>query len=428
MGVVYIAGKDGRYVYIRDLLMLNQGLSVARLVKRELARVVTPLKVEEWEKALKSHSDADFARYIVEGLKFGFRLGMRHHMVKNAKANLPSARRNPQVIEDYLDKECREGNILGPFSEQSMSGLVINRLGCIPKKYRSDKWRVITDLSHPQGCSVNDTIDPSLCSLSYISVDEVARVAMSLGKGALLAKVDIKAAYRLVPVHPVDRSYLGMKWKQSVYVDGMLPFGLRSAPKIFTAVADALEWCIRQQGVCNIFHYLDDFVVVGLPESDHCKHSLEILEKVCSLLGVPLAPEKKDGPTHRLVFLGIIIDTVLGQLILPQEKLQRLLEAVEVWIRKRSCTRRELESLIGTLQHACKVIKPGRVFLRRLIARLSVAKASHHHIRLNREFKEDLMWWKVLASSWNGTAIIMQERVPSVHLTSDASGAWGCGA
>jgi len=216
MGVVYIAGKDGRYVYIRDLMMLNQGLSVARLVKRELARVVTPLKVEEWEKALESHSDADFARYIVEGLKFGFRLGMRHHVVKNAKANLPSARRN-------------------------MSVLVINRLGCIPKKYRPDKWRVITDLSHPQGCSVNVTIDPNLCSLSYISVDEVARVAMSLGKGALLAKVDIKAAYRLVPVHPVDRSYLGMKWKQSVYVDGMLPFGLRSAPKIFTAVADAVS-------------------------------------------------------------------------------------------------------------------------------------------------------------------------------------------
>lgn len=78
-------------------------------------------------------------------------------------------------------------------------------------------------------------------SVSYITVDQVARRAMELGVGSLLA---IKSAYRLVPVHPEDRHYLGMEWDSYVYVDGMLPFGLRSAPIIFTAIADALEWCI----------------------------------------------------------------------------------------------------------------------------------------------------------------------------------------
>ena len=78
----------------------------------------------------------------------------------------------------------------------------------------------------------NDAIDPKLCSLSYISVDQVARHAMQLGFGSQLAKVDIKSAYRLIPVHPGDRHYLGMEWGGRVYVDGMLPFGLRSAPNI----------------------------------------------------------------------------------------------------------------------------------------------------------------------------------------------------
>ena len=50
-------------------------------------------------------------------------------------------------------------------------------------------------------------------------------------------------------------------------MDGMLPFGLRSAPKLFTAVADALEWCIHKRGVESIFHYLDDFIVMAPPGS-----------------------------------------------------------------------------------------------------------------------------------------------------------------
>ena len=57
----------------------------------------------------------------------------------------------------------------------------------------------------------------------------------------MIAKIDIKSAYRLIPVYPGDRKWLGMKWNNKIYVDGMLPFGLRSAPKIFNSVADAVE-------------------------------------------------------------------------------------------------------------------------------------------------------------------------------------------
>ena len=116
---------------------------------------------------------------------------------------------------------------------------------------------------------------------------------MQLGKGSLLAKIDIKSAYRLIPVHPKDRQYLGMLWNGNLYIDAMLPFGLRSVPKIFTALADALEWCIAQKGVEHIFHYLDDFLVMGPPRSSLCQEYLSILETLCAHLGVPLTPEEK---------------------------------------------------------------------------------------------------------------------------------------
>lgn len=177
-----------------------------------------------------------------------------------------------------------------------------------------------------------------------------------------------------------------------------------------------------------IFHYLDDFIVLGPPGSSDCKQYLDILERVCALLGVPLAAEKKDGPTWRIIFLGIIIDTMTGELSLPRDKLERLLGEVDRWAEKRWCTRKELESLIGSLQHACKVIRPGRSFLRRAISLLSVAKKPGHFIRLNKEFRSDLMWWKLFARDWNGTGIITSPDQQDIFLTSDASGFWGCGA
>ena len=88
---------------------------------------------------------------------------------------------------------------------------------------------------------MNDGIDLALCTLPYTSVDKIIWVANRVGTGALLAKADIKSAYRLVPVHPDDRLLLGVEWQGMQYVDAMLPFGLCSAPKLFTAIADVLE-------------------------------------------------------------------------------------------------------------------------------------------------------------------------------------------
>ena len=114
----------------------------------------------------------------------------------------------------------------------------------------------MADLSFPEGASINNAIGSTLCLLKYITVDQVAQQAVRLGKGPLLAKIDIKVAYRLVPVSPYQRHYLGMFWKNQIYVDIMLPFGFRSAPKIFNAIADFLEWCISKGGVKYVYHYL----------------------------------------------------------------------------------------------------------------------------------------------------------------------------
>ena len=99
-----------------------------------------------------------------------------------------------------------------------------------------------------------------------------------------------------------------------------------------------------------------------------------------------------------------------------------------MWLgRRSSSTKCELQSLLGSLNHAASVIGPGRTFLRGLISRLPLARAQHHYIRLNAEARADLQWWLLFADQWNGVNYL-PPLSPSAHLVSDASGAWGCGA
>ena len=139
--------------------------------------------------------------------------------------------------------------MLGPLDPSQFPFVNTSRFGVIPKG-SSGKWLLIVDMSAPEGASINDGINEVVCSLSYVSVANAVHSITSLGQGALLAKVDVKSN---VPIHPEDRWLMGMNWEGALYIDTALPFGLQSAPKIFTALADAAEW---QAGVNFILHYL----------------------------------------------------------------------------------------------------------------------------------------------------------------------------
>ena len=114
---------------------------------------------------------------------------------------------------------------------------------------------MIVNLSAAEESSINDGIHEQFSTHTYIKVDDVIEQALRLGPGSMLAKMDVESAYCIVPVHPDDRPLLGMRWKDKLYIDLMLPFGLRSAPKIFNSIADALEWVVKQRGAKLTFHY-----------------------------------------------------------------------------------------------------------------------------------------------------------------------------
>ncbi len=154
---------------------------------------------------------------------------------RSAVSNMSSASERPSVIDEFVATELAAGRIFGPV-EAIHSSLHINRFGLVPKGHGSGKWRLIVDLSFPAGGSVNDGIGPALCSLQYTSVDTACQNILRLGQGANLAKFDVSGAFRTVHVHLDDRHLLGMQWRGHIYVDKVLPFGLRSAPKLYNAL------------------------------------------------------------------------------------------------------------------------------------------------------------------------------------------------
>ena len=148
-------------------------------------------------------------------------------------------------MEEYLANELEHGRIVDitnmPHAEHHVHE---SPFGVIPKKHKPDSWRLIFDLSALDGVSVNDGISKEDSSLSYVSIDDITQSILERGPGALLARMDVKEAFRNIPIHPDDRPLLAMRWNNKIFVDKCLPFGLRLAPIIFTAVADALQWII----------------------------------------------------------------------------------------------------------------------------------------------------------------------------------------
>ena len=147
---------------------------------------------------------------------------------------------------------------------------------------------------------------------------------------------------------------------------------------------------------------------------------------------MPIAAHKCDGPTTCITFLGIENDTVSGQLRLPRDKLDHLRLLLEEWRQCKHCDRKQLESLIGLLNHPCKVVRSGRSFLRRMIDLLHAVHHPHHSkvpIRLNKRFCSDLAWWSAFIGDWNRVSFLHPpNHLPEVELFTDASGNWGCRA
>ena len=209
-----------------------------------------------------------------------------------------------------------------------------------------------------------------------------------------MSKIDLKNAFRLIPVRPSDWNLLGMQWRGKFYIDTFLPFGLRSAPFLFNHLSVAIHWILQHKhSVYHLLYYLDDFFTASAPASQECSSNFSAMLSLCRKINAPVKPSKIEGPTTCLTFQGVLIDTSTMTASITDERKQDLLSSLRSLLHHSKCTKRQLLSLIGKLSFACKVIPAGRIFLRRLMDTSCPVSHLHHHIRLTKEAHLDMYWW-----------------------------------
>ena len=185
----------------------------------------------------------------------------------------------------------------------------------VPKQDGST--RPILNLSDKKnvGFSINDLLDPALCTVEYAQTKQVVQTVRALGKNAWLWAKDLKDGYYNVPIHKTDVHKLGFVFEGRIYIFQRLPMGLSSSPKIFTDFMNFPIWAIKNDrpdlyfitvdpSLINtkdfiknadirkidssmilpiIFYYLDD-ILGGHPNEakawDQFHHSEKILKKL----------------------------------------------------------------------------------------------------------------------------------------------------
>ena len=395
---------------------------------RGLPSVSTPINIQQLATYLEHHPDQEFVHYLLTGLKEGFFTGI-HHLPRNSLEcrNLLSARTQPNITQELIHKELQKGFLAGPFEHPPFEIYRINPIGIAEGKY-SKKKRLIVDLSSPHDdphhASLNELINKEEFSLQYVTIDHAIVGIKQRGAGSWMCKTDISDAFKLVPIHPSLWPYHGIKWDNKYYFYTRLVFGSRSSPKIFDNLSVAICWIAEHHFRINcIFHLLDDFLTID-PPSFTAERTMAILSLLFKSLGIPTAPHKTIGPTQTIEYLGIILDTSNMRALLPDEKKTRICAILDLFAKKKSCTKRELLSLLGHLNFASRVIHPGRSFVSYLISLSTSVKELHHHVKLSPSCRRDIFMWHKFLSKWNGISFFLDDNITfaaDMHLFTDAT-------
>lgn len=370
------------------------------------------------------------AEFLLEGFTQGFRLPVAEGLSVISPRNLKSARDFPLVVRQKVDAEVGLGRMCGPFPTPPLPGLCISPIGVVPKKVPG-KYRLIQHLSFPHGGSVNDAIPDSLCRVRYQLFDEALGLVRSFGPGALMAKLDVESAFRLLPLHPESFKFMGFRVEGSYFVDRCLPMGCAISCAYFEKFSTFLHWCISDfTGQRGVAHYLDDFLFVGSGDSAACGLLLSDASKLFRSLGVPVAPDKTQGPVTCLSYLGIEIDTGAGCCRLPVDKVAKMSELIVDCLERSRVRLQKVQSLLGSFNFACRIIPMGRVFCRKLERATTGVVHPHHTVRLSREIKEDLRIWLEFLKDFNSELLwpLAPESNGQLQLFTDAAGSTGFGA
>lgn len=317
----------------------------------------------------------------------------------------------PATLElDLLEQESKISEI----PPHEVPSTIFSPLGAVPKK-GTDRVRITYDASlfcNPYfvtrkiSCPLLDDILPWITPNSW------------------LWKRDQKGDYQQYWVEQSCRHYYGF-----VHPDGrlmrynVLTFGANHSVADFCQFAYFTRDILRDEGIIN-WTYIDDSFGVN-PSLEGALSDYNRAGELNDFLFVEEAPNKLCPPAQEMEILGYLVNTISMLISVPDKKRLELVALCNLFASLPTASLKEIQSFVGKLVWAARVVKGGKVFLSRLFPLLFHSGSKSTPIRLTQEFQADVTWWCKFLSRWNGIALIPKSSV--VEVFTDAS-KYGYGA
>ena len=399
-----------------------------------IARWLTagPLPIDDpsstaWQPTWHMHGADDLIRCCTQGF------GLRYEGDRSSDVEGPNGKtcqENPRITADELRKEVAKGHIAGPYTAPPLPGFKVTPRGL---KEEPTKFRPISQGNMPIGNAVNDSIPKAKhVHLARTSdIDAQIRACHAATGSVWMAKADIKAAYRTMPVRPEDWHLQGIKWDGLYYIDKRMSFGCRSSVDQWLRFSDALAFTAARWGV-PVLHYVDDFIFIASSEAE-CNEQVRRFRLICEHWGVRLKEQADCGPAQDITILGVQYDlTAMRRRIAPH----RLDDLIALTTQAaQSNDRATWERLTGVLWYVSPCARAGRPHLQELSKYTNSARKSNRRPAPDDSTKRALAWWHThlqdLADhrhdDWYGQQIIPHKRCAANATMGDAGSEWGMG-
>lgn len=441
----------------------HMGLQTA--LTEDVFPIVTKLKADAWEIALRDAGLLDEFIDIPLGLRDGFLCGLENFSL--ACTFIPPNHFTSAEDEDFVAMKYAEEIELGRISRGYDPDFLFSLIGHFRTAplavidQGGGKRRVIVNHSYPrnkQHCinlenltqeahegflvdptrtSINTVIDSKRFQCAWGSFSECYLLVADAPEGSEAAVFDVDAAFRNIPTHPSARRFLAISIKGLIHIDHVLNFGASPSPGIFGRVADAMVGILLHGGVDAVMKWVDDFIFIRYPSglrSDGTydfTYSATLIWDIAERLGWPWAPAKFVDFSTAFMYIGFLWDLRTKKVELPEKKKKKYLDRISGWTHGSLHTMKEAEIVIGTLNHVCLVVPEGRshlVSLYKFRGGFKTNKASLLKHKLSVATSEDMAWWNQrLQADFVGMNIIRPPKPLATKLFVDASTTWGIG-
>jgi hypothetical protein len=351
-------------------------------------------------------------RWVIKTLKRGLKLDFVSR--PSATKFLPNHRMTANESQ-FVTSELARLLVVGAVSRCSHRPFLCLPLGVVPKK--NGKLRLIHDLRF-----LNSRIQRP----PRFKLEDLSTVAEQVKEGDEMMTLDLEQGYYHVEIHEQYRKYFGFEWQGQYYTWNVLPFGLSTAPLVFTKILRPVVQALRRTHGLRVNLYLDDFLLMvgaGQAAVEHRAQLLDLLRK----LGLHVNYEKSNlTPSKHIEYLGMEINTdARPTFLVPRSRLKKIRHEISRTLRMNALfPARHLARLAGICVSTLRAILPGRMLLRNVYRQLAGVACLSETIALSQGSREDLEWWLHALSHWNGAAAMP---IPAdMTLTTDSSDlGWG---